>query len=632
MRFRLGRKKRPRAWVIATTIAPTQVSAHPEDCAILNASSGHDPVKQSEVLGADASGTPIASVASVRPVVSGSLARRAKLRISMVATCFIIAGFGLGMRLADISFSNLGVTQSRAQAIAQNGHRPDIVDRNGVLLATNLPTIALEIDGKDVWDARETVASLATVLPDLDTLSFEKKLGRKQYVEVRSGLSPAEHAQIFALGLPGVHFPRRDHRFYPQEGLAPHLIGHVEKGRARFGDGGVMGFEKVLDRFGHELPGGNDALVASIDVRVQQALEEIVGEAMLHYSAEAAWGGVIDVTTGEMLAMASFPEFNLNDPSASAMDSRRNRMSYDRFDLGSAFKAITAASILDSGIGNEDSAYDARRGSFKVGGVTISDYKGKNRILTLSEVVQFSSNICSARMSRQLGPSLQQHYLKSLGMMEALPISLAENRMPDLPKKWGPVECATVSYGHGISVTPLHLLAAFATVVNDGTWRSPVFFRNLESQQVRQVFSQSTTASMRRVLRRTVLNGSAKSAEVPGYFVIGKTSTADKPRNGGYDRNARISTFVGAFPGHQPRYAVLVSLDNPQPTAQTHGYATAGWTAAPMFQKLVSRIGPILEVPIVDEQTAMAGFFADQQNIAVPQTLSARSSEQVRGR
>ena len=235
-------------------------------------------------------------------------------------------------------------------------------------------------------------------------------------------------------------------------------------------------------------------------------------------------------------------------------------------------------------------------------------------------------------MSRQLGPSLQQHYLKSLGMMEALPISLAENRMPDLPKKWGPVECATVRYGHGISVTTLHLLAAFATVVNDGTWRSPVFFRNLESQQVRQVFSQSTTASMRRVLRRTVLNGYAKSAEVPGYFVIGKTSTADKPRNGGYDRNARISTFVGAFPGHQPRYAVLVSLDNPQPTAQTHGYATAGWTAAPMFQKLVSRIGPILEVPIVDEQTAMAGFFADQQNIAVPQTLSARSSEQVRGR
>lgn len=534
--------------------------------------------------------------------ISRKTFRRSRTRIGMVGVCFVIVSTGLGVRLANVSFSGIPSFNTIAQKTSE-GPRPEITDRNGVLLATNLPTIALEVAGKEVWDPKETAQALADIVENVDAITLEKKLARKQYVEVRSDLSPTEHADVFALGLPGVRFSRRDHRFYPQEGLAPHLIGHVEKGQVRLGDGGVMGLEKALDR-----QDVSQTLVASIDVRVQQVLEEVIAASVEEFSAEAGWGGVLDVNTGEMIAIASFPEFNLNDPTASSADARRNRMSYDRYDLGSAFKALTAASVIESNIADEQTPYDARGGLY-VSGVTIKDYKGKNRILTLSEVVQHSSNIGTARMAAQLGPTMQQQYLKNLGLFEPLPLEIAENRAPDLPKKWGPVEAATVSYGHGIAVTPLHLLAAIAPVVNGGVFRVPTMIKVDGPRAGKPVFSEQTSAKMRRILRRTVVNGSAKRAEVAGYFPIGKTSTADKPGRGGYLKNARISSFVGAFPGYEPRYIVLVSLDNPQPTDYTHGYATAGWTAAPMFRKLVTRIGPILDVPMVSADVAMAAFF-----------------------
>ncbi len=544
--------------------------------------------------------------------ISRRAIRRARARIGMVGLCFGAVYLGLGMRLAEFSFAD-GMVVERVNHVrggVKEGARPEIMDRNGVLLATNLPAIALEVSGREVWDAKETAISLSEIFEDIDPVRLERKLKQGRHVEVRSDLTPQEHQQVFALGIPGAHFSRQDHRFYPQEGLAPHLIGHVVKGRARSGAGGMMGLEKLLDNKEEQNP-----IYASIDVRAQQALEKVLSDGLNQFSAEAAWGGIMDVHTGELIAAASLPEFNLNDPSARPTDARRNRFVYDRYDLGSAFKAITAASIIESGLADEATPYDAR-GVYEVSGVKIKDYKGKNKILTLSEVVQHSSNIGSARMAHQMGPELQQHFLQKLGLFNALPIELSENRSPDLPKKWGPVEAATVSYGHGIAVTPLHLLAAYGALVNGGIYHLPTFVKNAEgdSPKGERVFSPSTSAKIRRILRRTVINGSAKRAEVDGYFSIGKTSTADKPGRGGYLKNARISSFAGAFPGYDPRYVVLVSLDNPQPTKETYGYATAGWTAAPMFQKLVTRVGPILGVPMVSDQIAMDAFFADAYN------------------
>ncbi len=540
--------------------------------------------------------------------VSGKVLRRSSYRIVMVAICFGLVFTGLGMRLMSVSLSDMGARKTIFAGHNKAELRPEIMDRNGVLLATNLPTTALEIAGNEVWDASEAAKGIAQVVKDVDEKALELKLSRKLYVEVRSNLTPEEKTAVFELGVPGVRFSKREHRYYPQGNLATHLIGLVEKGQSTKGVGGLMGLEKTLDRVNDQGP-----LTSSIDIRAQQALEEVLSEKVSEFSAEAGWGGVIDVHTGEMIAMASFPEFDLNNPAAFSDADRLNRMTFDRYELGSAFKTITAASIIEAGLGDEDSLYDARK-PIKIAGTTIKDYHGKNKILTLSQVVQHSSNIGAALMAQQLGVERQKAYLSKLGFLDRLPIELAENRSPDFPKRWGPVESATISYGHGIAVTPLHLLAGFSAVVNDGVYRVPTFLK-VEQNSKRdgvQVFSPQTISKMRRVMRRTVMEGTGGSSEVKGYYPIGKTATADKvARTGGYLKNARISSFVGAFPGYDPQYAILISLDNPQPTKDTYGYATAGWTAAPAFQKLVTRLGPILNVPIIDKASALRQFMTE---------------------
>ena len=537
----------------------------------------------------------------------GRMSARAPVRIGMMGVVFATIFVGLAVRLINISLNSDLRTNRQEARFKSDQDRADITDRNGVVLALNLPTLALEVSGKDTWDPAETAQALTTILKDIDTVSLQKKLAQKRHVEVRSNLTPEEQARIFALGLPGIEFTRRHHRFYPHGALAAHLVGHVERGHVRPSSGGIMGLEKLIDRHTD-----GEILVASLDIRVQQALEDVLLEQVTAFQAEAAWGGVMDVATGEIIALANWPEFDPNRPTDVGVAARRNRMTYDRYDLGSAFKAITAASLLESGMADENTPYDAR-GTHRVAGVTFRDFHGQNRILTLSEVIQYSSNIGAVRIAMQLGAERHKRFLRSLGFFDALPIELAENRQPQLPQKWGPVERATVSYGHGIAVTPLHLLAGFAAVINDGVYRVPLFTKNpMGISSGKPVFSTPTIAQMRRILRRTVTNGTARRADVPGYFTIGKTATADEPGPGGYRKDRGISSFVGAFPGYAPRYAVLLSFSNPQPQDGSGRYATAGKVAAPAFGMLVKRIAPILGVPMVEESTAVEAFFFDQ--------------------
>jgi len=528
-------------------------------------------------------------------------AARARNRILMCATAFAFLFACLIVRLGYVSFGDIGKETRIADAPGQAATRPEIVDRNGVLLATDLPMIALEVAGREVWDAAETAAALAEAVPEINAAALEQKLRAKRYVEARADLTPAERQAVFALGLPGVRFAARAKRFYPQADLAAHVIGHEEPGK-----GGVMGLEKTANQ-------ERDAtapLRASIDIRVQQILEDEVAASMAKFSAKAAWGAVMDVATGEIVALASLPDFDPNAPGAAPADFRRNRAVYDRYELGSAFKTFTAAAALDAGVARETSEYDAR-GTLTIADRRISDFHGENRILTLSEVVQHSSNIGIARVAADLGPARQKSYLKNLGLFDPAPIELAETRAPELPRKWGPVEAATVAYGHGISVTPLHLLTAFAAVVNGGLYVKPTLLKaGGAATPPRRVLANETSAVMRRILRRVVTDGTAEFAEAGGYFPIGKTATADKPARGGYDRARRIASFVGAFPGYAPRYAVLVSFDEPQPLKETYGYATAGWNAAPAFARIVERAAPLLSVSTVNEAVALAAFVA----------------------
>lgn len=531
----------------------------------------------------------------------------------MCAFVFLIAFGVLAGRLAFVSFGGAILTERTANAVADEaGPRPEILDRNGVILATNLPMIALEVAGSEVWDADETAKTLARTFPEIDAGDLAEKLRQRHYVEVLPDLTPAQQEKAFALGLPGVRFSARSRRFYPHENLASHVIGRTVPGK-----GGVMGLEAVLDR----QSGSNSPLVASIDVRVQQAVEEELAASIDKFDAEAGWGAVMDTRTGEVIALASLPDFNPNDPGASPADWRRNRVTYDRYELGSAFKPLTAAAALDAGTATESSVYDAR-GVYRVAGTTIHDFHPENRKLSLSEVIQYSSNIGAARIAADLGPERQRAYLKSLGLFEALPIELKENRATQLPAHWGPVESATIAYGHGIAVTPLHLLAAINAVVNGGTYITPTFLRRDTPRAERRVFSPEVSAVMRRIMRRVVTDGTAKRAETAGYYPIGKTATADKPAAGGYDRHARIASFVGAFPGYAPRYTVLVSLDDPKGIKSTYGYATAGWNAAPLFERIVARIAPTLGVMPVNEETALAAFLKDSKDDARVNNLS----------
>lgn len=532
----------------------------------------------------------------------GRIAEQARTRIMMCAVVFVFVFTSLGVRLAFISFGQVAPDRRYAQAGEDNPPRPEIIDRNGALLATDLPVIALEVAGREVWDPGETAQKLASVLPDIDPVSLMLELEEGRYKEVRSDLTPSERQAIFDLGLPGVRFEARVDRFYPQADLAAHVIGHDEPGK-----GGVMGLERVANRYPNDAP-----LRASIDIRVQQVLEDELQAAREKFHAEAAWGAVMDVETGEIIALANVPDFDPNEPGAAPDDFRRNRATYDRYELGSAFKIFTAASVVDAGLATEGTLYDAR-GTFKVADRTITDFHGENRILTLSEVVQHSSNIGAARMAVDLGKKEQQRFLDELGLFDALPIELSENRAPQLPGQWGPVESATISYGHGISITPLHLLAAYSAVVNGGVYRTPTFLATKKAPEGRRVLKKETSIAMRRVLRRVITDGTATYAEAPGYYPIGKTATADKVSDsGGYEKDARIASFIGAAPGYAPRYAILITFDNPQAIEGTYGYATAGWNAAPAFARFVERAAPLLGLTQVNETTALSSFISGE--------------------
>lgn len=523
-------------------------------------------------------------------------AARAQNRILMCAVVFVFVFAALGVRLAYISFGQIkpAVTIATLQPI--DAPRPEIVDRQGALLATDLPMVALEVAGREVWDPSETAQGLAGILPEIDVVELETKLRDGRYVEVQSDLTPLERREIFSLGLPGVRFATRVKRFYPQADLAAHVIGHGEPGK-----GGVMGLEKVANGWRDSGP-----MRSSIDIRVQQVLEDELIAGITEFGATAAWGAVMDVETGEVIALASLPDFDPNAPGISPADFRRNRATYDLYELGSAFKSFTAAAALEENIASEASTYDAR-GNFRVADRTITDFHGENRILTLSEVIQHSSNIGIARVAGDLGPAKQQDYLQRLGLFESLEIELPENRAPGLPYQWGPVEAATISYGHGISVTPLHLLSAFSAVVNGGVYYQPTFLVDNEKSGSK-VFSTETSTVMRRILRRVLTDGTAQYAQTSGYFPIGKTATADKPSLGGYDTNSRIASFVGAVPGYAPRFAILISYDDPQPTRDSFGYATAGWNAAPTFSRVVSRAATVLGLVPVNEVVALDAF------------------------
>lgn len=473
--------------------------------------------------------------------------------------------------------------------------RGDLVDRNGVPLARTIDAWSIAVHPKKLLgNPDELAAKLAALMPERSAAEYRRILtSDKNFVYLSRRAVPELVSAVNALGEPAIAFDREPERLYPQTALAAHILGWTD-----FDGRGVTGMEKVLDRQLSDPGTRGTAVALSIDSRVQAAMEAELGAAMTKHSAEGGTGIVLDVKTGEIIALASFPTFNPNAAGKYAPNSQYNRATMGVYELGSTFKPLTVATALEGGtITSFAKRYDA--GSpLAIGRFRISDYKGKNRPLNVAEIIAYSSNIGTARIADEMGIERLQASFRKLGFDTAPHIELGEKARPLWPREWSRATLLTSSYGHGIAITPLHLATAYAALVNGGIWR-PTTLMKVDPNHIpqgRRVFQEETSRRVRQLLRLNVLHGGGGKGEAPGYRVGGKTGTAEKTGGGGYSKKVNVSTFAAAFPMDEPRYVVIAMLDAPKATADTFGYTTAGWVSAPIVSKVIARTGSLLGV------------------------------------
>jgi cell division protein FtsI (penicillin-binding protein 3) len=525
--------------------------------------------------------------------------KRLRLVICAFALCFTV----IALRFAQLSLlpPPLSGDQARTELEAPLP-RPDIVDRNGVLLASDIAIPSLYADPRQIIDPDEAVELLTGTIPDMSARDIMQKLSQKRaFVWLKRQITPRQKETVHRLGIPGVGFRNEMRRVYPMGRLAAHVLGYVD-----VDSHGLAGIEKYLDDRGAIYKAslaepGRDATepaVLSIDARVQHAVASEIAAAMATYKAQAGAGLVLDVNSGEVIAAVSLPDFNPNDPKQAQDKASMNRFSGGVFELGSSVKTVTFAMALDRGVTDLTKSYDCRF-PLPAGRSRIDDYHATRRILTVPEIFTHSSNIGTAKMALDVGIDGHKEFLRSMGFFDRLRTELPEAAEPLYPARWSRVNTMTAAFGHGISIQPLQLASAVAAFVNGGLLIEPTFFeRGVEEASAvsRRVISEKTSETMRYLLRLNVAEGTATKADAPGYRVGGKTGSAEKVVGGRYSRDHRLTTFVGAFPIDNPRYVVLVLLDEPQAVAGTYGFATAGWNAVPTAGRIIARIGSMLGV------------------------------------
>ncbi len=520
--------------------------------------------------------------------------RTGRSRIVLALACFTLVYAVIGGRLIQYGMTEMGDGRARNGADRILAARPDLVDRNGDLLATDIRVVSLFGEPRRILDADEAVESLARVLPEVDQASWHRKLtSGAGFVWLRRELTPRQQADVMALGIPGIGFRNETRRFYPGGPTASHIVGLVNIDNV-----GTAGMEKFVDDQGlatlqelgldtrEELP----PVRLSVHAGVQHVLRDELAQAMDRYKAIAAGGVVLDVRTGEVVAMASLPDYDPNDPFNALDKDRLNRMSAGTFEMGSTFKVFTTAMALDSGLVNMKSTFDASR-PIQIARFTINDFHGKKRVLSVPEIFIYSSNIGTAKMADVVGIEGHREFLHRIGLLDRMQTELPEVARPTEPAEWKKLHSITISFGHGASTTPLQTAVAAAALVNGGKLIPPTFLPRTEEQAAeiaRQVIKPETSAMMRYLFRLNVEQGSGKRAEVEGFFVGGKTGTAEKVVNGRYSSDKRFNAFLSAFPMDDPRYVVLVVLDEPKPEKEGAG-ATAGINTAPIVARVIER-------------------------------------------
>lgn len=514
-------------------------------------------------------------------------------RLLVAAAVLTLAFGGIGARLIDLSvIGGADAVQTARPAASQKpvSDRADIVDRNGVILASSLPTASLYADPSEVIDPHGAARKISEAFPEIDRSKLTKDLLKGgRFLWVKRNLSPDQQMMANRLGIPGFAFLREERRVYPHGKLTAHILGATD-----IDGNGVAGVEKFFDE---KLHTPDQELRLSLDIRVQSILRAELTAAVSEFKAIGAAGVVLDVNTGEVVAMVSLPDFDPNEINHASMDARFNRVTKGVYEMGSTFKLFTAAMALDSGTIDMKDGYDATK-PIRVARFTINDFHAQKRWLSVPEIIVHSSNIGAAKMAVDVGTEGQQRYLKQFGLLSPVTLELPELGRPLTPYRWREINTMTISYGHGIAVTPVHLASAISTLVNGGIAYPATLVKSDSKSQHRgeQVISKETSDKMRQLMRLVVANGTGRKAEAKGYVVGGKTGTAEKQIGGKYKKSAKISSFVGAFPIHAPRYVVFAMVDEPIGNKSTFNYSTGGWVAAPVVKRVVAQIGPLLGI------------------------------------
>ncbi|HID68395.1 MAG TPA: penicillin-binding protein 2 [Roseibacterium sp.] len=530
---------------------------------------------------------------------------RAESRLLLVAICFILVFGAVGTRMAALATSAPTEPRIVAQGPTILNTRADITDRHGRILATNFATNALYAHPRDLIYPRTAAEGLAAIFPDLDADELHRRFtSGARFLWLQRYISPEQEQQVHDLGEPGLLFGPREMRLYPNGPIAAHIMGGARFGEEAVNAAEVIGIAGVEARFDEELrdPSRVDPLMLSLDLTVQAAVEEVLAGGMALLGARGAAAVLMDIHTGEVISMASLPDFDPNARPRPLLEGDQadsplfNRAVQGVYELGSVFKTFTIAQALEL---NLYSPYDMidTTGPLRMAGFAIRDYSDAGPELSVADVLIHSSNIGTARIARAIGGERQQAFLGELGLLAPTEIELIEARSgrPLLPPRWGELATMTISYGHGLSTSPLHLASAYSTMVNGGTEITPTLLRRDEPQNGRRIISEPTSGAIRALLRAVVTDGTASFGEVDGYFVGGKTGTADLPRpQGGYYEERNLNTFASAFPMTDPQYVLIVTLQEAEELSGPQPRRTAGWTAVPVAAEIIRRAAPLL--------------------------------------
>ncbi|MDX1974171.1 MAG: penicillin-binding protein 2 [Rickettsiales bacterium] len=574
----------------------------------------------------------------VKESTSRKIIEQSRVRLLCVSLFFTLCYGSIGYRMVEVAVlqhphkETILVSDSdsddKGQSIEVGAservlQRGNIVDRNGMLLATSLITASAFANPKEISDLDDATKKLAQVL-GLDAAQLAKRMGGgKSFVWIKRNLTPREQQAANSLGIPGVYFLPEEKRVYPYGNMLSHVLGYVG-----LDNKGLAGIEKYFDRDLRDTVNNRDNLTLSVDVRLQAIMYEEVKRAMEEFKAIGAMGVIMDLRNDEVLSMVSLPDFNPNKMGKAEDQARFNRVTLGVYEMGSTFKSFTMALGLDSGKVNMSSGYDATN-PLKISTFTIQDTHPQKRWLSVPEIYTYSSNIGTAKMALDIGGAKQKAFLEKLGMMKPIDIELPERGVPQFPSEWKEINTVTISYGHGISVTPLHLVRGIAALVNGGVLPHMTLIKdgNKDKDDKERIVSEKTSQNIRRLMRLVVDHGTGSKADVAGYRLGGKTGTAEKIQGGGkYDKDAKVTSFIATFPVDHPRYVVLVMVDEPKGNKATYGYATGGWVAAPVVGNIVSRMGPLVglrpafDVPEDDAEK----FWVDVGGKPKTQTASAK--------